>query len=108
MKNTPYGTDSKCWQEVFSATVLFVKEQAMRFVVQASVGNADGVFDAAYNFGAPAGEEAQLRGTSEEIGAEVARFLSMLTPEDCKTMKYGTRRFFVELIITPEDSFGGE
>jgi hypothetical protein len=80
----------------------------MRFVVQASVGNADGVFDAAYDFGAGSGQEAQMHGTPEEIGAAVARFLSTLTTEDCKAMSYGTPRFFVELIITPEEALGGE
>lgn len=78
----------------------------MRFVVQASVGNADGVFDAAYAFGSTSGEQAQFRGTPDQIGAEVARFLSTLTPEDCQAMRYGTPRFFVELIITPDDSGG--
>jgi hypothetical protein len=75
----------------------------MRFVVQAAVGNADGVFDAAYDFGAGSGEEAQMQGRPEDIGVEVARFLSALTPEDCKAMRYGTSRFFVQLIITPEE-----
>jgi hypothetical protein len=74
----------------------------MRFTVQASMGNADGVFDAAYDFGSSSGQEAQMQGTPQEIGEEVARFLSILTPEACKEMCYGTPRFFVELIIEPE------
>jgi hypothetical protein len=74
----------------------------MRFHVDASVGNADGVFDAAYDFGSSAGEQAQVTGTPQEIGAEIARFLAALTPADCEAMKYGTSKFFVELIIVPE------
>jgi hypothetical protein len=42
---------------------LSVGEQDMQFVVQASVGNADGVFDAAYEFGTGTGLEAQMLGT---------------------------------------------
>ena len=34
----------------------------MRFRVEASVGNADGVFDAAYDFGEGSGEEAAIDG----------------------------------------------
>jgi hypothetical protein len=75
----------------------------MRFQVQASVGNTDGVFDAAYEFGRCAGEEAQMTATPQEIGQEVARYLATLTPTDCEAMKYGTSRFFVELIIVPEE-----
>ncbi len=76
----------------------------MRFLVRASVGNAEGVFDAAYEFGRTRGTEAEFLGTPEEIGGEVARFLSALTAEDCQAMQYGTDRFFVELIITPDES----
>jgi len=47
-----------------------------------------------------------MHGTPKEIGAEGARFLSTLTPEAYKAMKYGTRRFFVQLIIEPEESPG--
>lgn len=74
----------------------------MLFRVQASVGNKEGIFDAAYSFGWGVGEEGGMRGTPEEIGAEVARFLSELTPEDCKTMEYGTGRLYVELRIEPD------
>jgi hypothetical protein len=76
----------------------------MRFLVRASVGNAEGVFDAAYELGRSRGTEAEYLGTPEEIGREVARYLSTLTPDDCETMRYGTDRFFVELIITTDES----
>jgi hypothetical protein len=35
----------------------------MLFRVEASVGNANGVFDAAYDFGEGSGEEAAMTGT---------------------------------------------
>ncbi len=76
----------------------------MRFFVEASVGNAEGAFDAAYDFGSGSGEEAHMKGTPEQIGAEVVRYLSTLTPDDCRELRYGTGRFFVQLIITPEES----
>lgn len=91
---------------LFGRVTLSEKDYEMRFVVQASVGNSDGIFDAAYDFGIGSGKEAKMHATSKEIGAEVARFLSTLTPEDCKAMRYGTRRFFIELIIEPEESPG--
>ena len=75
----------------------------MRFRVDASVGNADGVFDAAYDFGEGSGEEATMTGTPREVGDAVARYLALLTPEDCQAMRYGTSRFFVQLIVTPEE-----
>jgi hypothetical protein len=75
----------------------------MRFLVEASVGNSDGAFDAAYEFGSSANEEAQITGTPEQIGREVTRYLSTLTPADCQTMRYGTSRFFLELIVTPDE-----
>jgi hypothetical protein len=74
----------------------------MRFRVEASVGNADGVFDAAYNFGEESGEEAAMTGTAREIGDAVADYLMSLTPEDCQAMRYGTPRFFVQLVVTPD------
>jgi hypothetical protein len=83
---------------------LLDRGSAMRFLVRASVGNAEGVFDAAYEFGRTRGTEAEFLGTPEEIGRELARYLSTLTPEDLKAMRYGTDRFFVELIITPDES----
>jgi hypothetical protein len=73
----------------------------MIFNVTASVGNRDGVFDAAYSFG-PGPEEASMRGTPEEIGKEVTRFLLALTREDCKEMEYGTGQCFIELRIEPD------
>lgn len=60
----------------------------MRFHVDAKVGNADGVFDAAYNFGHGSGEEATATGTPEEIGLTVVRHLASLTPTDCDAMRY--------------------
>lgn len=75
----------------------------MRFRVEASVGNADGVLDAAYNFGEGSGEEAAMTGTAREVGDAVAQFLASLTPEDCQAMRYGTSRFFVQVVITPEE-----
>jgi alkanesulfonate monooxygenase SsuD/methylene tetrahydromethanopterin reductase-like flavin-dependent oxidoreductase (luciferase family) len=80
------------------------KGGSMRFRVEASVGNADGVFDAAYDFGDGSGEEAAVSGTPEEIAAAVARYLKSLSAEDCEAMRYGTSRFFVQLIVTPEET----
>jgi hypothetical protein len=69
--------------------------------VDASVGNGHGVFDAAYSYGNTHGDEAHLVGTGEEVAAELAVLLRGLGRDDVETMKYGTRRFFVELVITP-------
>jgi hypothetical protein len=71
----------------------------MQFRVHASVANADGTFDAAYEFGRPHSEESQMQRTPQQIGDEVARFLAQLTPDDCATMEYGTGRFYLELQI---------
>ncbi len=76
----------------------------MRFRVEASVGNADGIFDAAYNFGEGSGEEAAMTGTPQEIGEAVARYLSSLSAEDCEAMRYGTSHFFVQLVVTPDEA----
>ena len=76
----------------------------MRFRVEASVGNADGVFDAAYDFGEGSDEEAAITGTPTEVGDAVARYLSSLAPEDCRAMRYGTPRFFIQLVVTPVES----
>lgn len=73
----------------------------MRFRVDASVGNAEGVFDAAYNFGDGA-DEATVSGTPEQIGDAIARYLASLRPEDCQAMRSGTDLFFVQLTISPE------
>jgi hypothetical protein len=78
--------------------------KAMRFRAEASVGNGEGVFDAAYYFGDGSGEEAAFTGSPQEIGDAVARYLAALTPENCRAMKYGTEKFFVQLLISPEDS----
>ena len=73
----------------------------MQFRIEGSVGNADGVFDAAYNFGEGSGEEGAMTGTPREIGDAVARYLGSLGPEECQAMRYGTSRFFIELVVTP-------
>jgi len=80
----------------------------MRFRVEASVGNADGVFDAAYDFGEGSGEEATITGTPREIGEAVARFLGSLSAENCEAMRYGTSRFFVQLIVTADGAVTSE
>ena len=69
----------------------------MKWTVVASVANADGVYDAAYSFGA----EAQISGTPENVGREVVEFLKSLTVADCKAMEYGKPPFRVVLDITP-------
>lgn len=74
----------------------------MRFRAEASVGNGEGVFDAAYNFGEGSSEEAAFTGTPQEIGDAVARYLAGLTAADCRAMQYGTSKFFVQLTILPE------
>ena len=74
----------------------------MRFRVEASVGNANGVFDAAYDFGEGSGVEAAITGTPQQIGEAVARYLSSLSGEACEAMRYGTSHFFVQLVVTPE------
>ncbi len=73
----------------------------MRFSVRASVGNSDGVFDAAYDFGDSVGDQGGMVATPEEIGAEVTRYLKSLDKADMDAMRYGTAHFFVELIIEP-------
>jgi hypothetical protein len=78
----------------------------MRFQVEASVGNADGVFDAAYTFGEGSKEEAAITGTPREIGDAVAHYLASLTPEACESMQYGTAKFFVQLVISPTTCSG--
>lgn len=65
----------------------------MRFRVEASVGNADGVFDAAYDFGEGSGEEAAMTGTPQEIG---------------EAMRYGTSHFFVQIVVTPDEALTRE
>lgn len=63
------------------------------------MGHANGVCDAVYDFG----QEAERSGTPQESGVEVARFLALLTPEDCQTTRYDTAPFFIQLTITPEE-----
>src|SRR5262245_14297365 len=91
-----------------SSGVNFGRRWAMRFRVEASVGNGDGVFDAAYDFGEGSGEEASFTGAPRQIGDALARYLESLTPESCREMQYGTQRFFVQLVITPEQDGGSE
>ncbi len=80
----------------------------MRFRVEASLGNGDGVFDAAYDFGSDSGEEAAMTGTPEQIGQALTRFLAALSPGACQAMKYDTDRFFVQLVVSPVDSPGAD
>jgi hypothetical protein len=78
----------------------------MRWRADATSCNDNGPFDAAYEFGLgvdPEGFGAGMTGTPEEIGKELARFLSVLTRQDVETMKYGTGRYYVELILGPVD-----
>jgi hypothetical protein len=66
---------------------------------RACVGNGRGVFDGCYSFGNPAGDEAHLLGTAQELGAELTRVLQLLTRADVEDMKYDTDRFLIELVI---------
>src|SRR5262245_11664745 len=84
------------------------KEGNTRFRVEASVGNADGVFDAAHNFGEGAGEEAAMAGTPREIGDAVARCLASPGPDDRRAMRYGKSRLFVQPVVTPEQQLPAE
>jgi hypothetical protein len=80
----------------------------MRFRVEAAVGNSHGVFDAAYDFGEGSGEEAAMTGPARDVGDAVTRYLGSLTAEDCREMRYGTARFFIQLVITPDLSEDAE
>jgi hypothetical protein len=71
----------------------------MRDRATAEVCNANGPFDAAYDFG----HGAELTGTQDEIGAALCHFLSGLARKDCEDMKYGTDKFFIRLTIVPEE-----
>jgi hypothetical protein len=73
-----------------------------RWEAQASSGNGSGIFDAAYGFGQTRGEEGQLVGTAEQVADELAALLATLTREDVEAMKYGTERYFVELVVVPD------
>jgi hypothetical protein len=65
----------------------------------ASVGNAEGIFDACYSYGNVNNDEGHLLGTALEVGAELTRVLTILTRQDVEDMKYGTERFFILLEI---------
>ncbi len=65
----------------------------------AAVGNAGGLYDACYGYGNSRGDEGHLRGTAQELGAELARVLRGLTCGDVEAMKYGTSRFYLQLTI---------
>ena len=54
---------------------------SMQFPAEAPVGNAEGVFDAAYDFGEGT-VDVKMRGKPEQIGAAVTRYLARLSPED--------------------------
>ncbi len=77
----------------------------LTFEADAAVGNADGVFDAAYDFGEGCKNGHHetgggcVVGTPEEIGAEVARLLASLKLADIGAMKYGTADFFVQFTV---------
>lgn len=75
----------------------------MRFRVEASVGNGQGVFDAAYDFGDGICE-ASVTGTPQAIGEAVAHYLERLTDQSCQEMRYGTDRFFVQFVVTPDEA----
>ena len=81
------------------------EERVPLWEASAAVGNSRGVFDACYRYGNSQGDEGHLLGTSQELGAELARVLQELTRGDVETMKYRTTRFFMELVITlPEQA----
>jgi hypothetical protein len=65
----------------------------------AGAGNGRGVFDACYSYGNSQGDEGHLLGTASELGAELTRVLKKLTRGDVQTMRYGTERFFLQLLI---------
>jgi hypothetical protein len=65
----------------------------------ASVGNAEGIFDACYFFGNVNDDEGYLLGTAQEMGAELTRVLNMLTRQDVEDMKHGTDRFSLLLEV---------
>ena len=71
----------------------------MLWEATAAAGNARGVFDACYAFGNGKGDEGHLLGTAHELGTELARVLQGLTRGDVETMKYGTDRFFLQLVV---------
>lgn len=87
----------ECGRSVFAAPPLPDVEQ-LRFVANAEVGNAAGVYDGAYEFGV----EGEVVGSADQIGQAVARYLKALTAADVEAMKHGTERFFLRLVIEPK------
>jgi hypothetical protein len=87
----------ECGCSVFADPPLPDAEQ-LRFEASAEVGNANGVFDGAYEFGV----EGEVVGSADDIGRAVARYLKTLTAADVEAMKYDTQRFFVRLVIEPK------
>lgn len=75
------------------------EDRVPQWQATASDGNADGVFDACYSYGNSKGDEGHLLGTTQDLGAELSRVLTELTRDDVETMKYGTDRFFIELMV---------
>jgi hypothetical protein len=69
----------------------------------AEVGNANGVFDAAYDFGEGVeglgNGSSELVGTAEDVGRELARLLASLTKNDVTAMEYGTGDFFLQVTV---------
>jgi hypothetical protein len=82
------------------------EERVPLWWAEASSGNGEGIFDAAYDYGNTQGREAEAIGTAEQVAAELAVLLRTLTRGVVEEMKYGTDRYFVELLITPH--LGGE
>ncbi len=74
-----------------------IADGEIEFIASGEDGNADGVYDGAYSFGA----SGELRGTPQQIGDAVAAYLKRLTREDIERMKLGTDRFFLRLTIEP-------
>jgi hypothetical protein len=75
------------------------EDSAPLWEATASVGNAHGVFDAAYSYGNAHGDEGHLLGSAQELGDELARVLKGLTHGDVEAMRYGTDRFYLLLLI---------
>ncbi len=44
-----------------------------------------------------------MTGTPRELGDALARYLASLSPDDCRTMRYGTSSFFIQLVVTPDE-----
>lgn len=87
----------ECGRPAFAEPPLPEAEQ-LTFVADAAEGNADGVYDGAYEFGT----EGEITGSPREIGQAVTRYLSSLRASDVERMKLGTGRFFLRLTIEPK------